>query len=295
MPTPMLRAVRACVSRQLSTRQINQVTANSKRYILVNFAHEMGNRQPTQIGASDIERWLTTINHVSPGTRRARYAVVSSFFDDLTEHGTISRNPVRRVRTPSVPRSPHRAFTEHQSAALVAACPDEFSLCYMLLGLHCGFRRSEMAGIELGDITWESTPLPTVQVTGKGGHVRVVPIPQEASEAIRRYLSARGSGHGPLLRARHEPAHGVCGPYLSRDFSMVAYAAGVKSRAGDGVTIHALRHTCATDVYRRSGNVILIRDLLGHQSLATTHRYVAGMDRSAMADAVEGRTYRSVA
>lgn len=56
------------------------------------------------------------------------------------------------------------------------------------------------------------------------------------------------------------------------------------------MSTHALRHSAATDVYRASRDVMAIRDMLGHQSLATTQGYVKGLDTEALREAMEGRT-----
>ena len=47
----------------------------------------------------------------------------------------------------------------------------------------------------------------------------------------------------------------------------------------------------ATDVYEQTDDVLAVRDLLGHQSLATTQVYVRGMNVERLRPAVEGRTY----
>ena len=50
--------------------------------------------------------------------------------------------------------------------------------------------------------------------------------------------------------------------------------AGIKTGRYDGVSAHALRHTAASDLLDRCGNVRLVQGFLGHASLATTDRYV---------------------
>ena len=52
-----------------------------------------------------------------------------------------------------------------------------------------------------------------------------------------------------------------------------------------------MRHTAATAWYEDTSDVLAVRDLLGHESLATTQRYVRGMNVERLRPAVEGRRY----
>lgn len=289
---PTARAVLTYVQRKVATGTITAQTGYEQRRILLVFAESMGDRPLDRIGRSDIERWMGTLGHMSPGTRRNRFAVVRGFFDDLTDRGTIRRSPVRPIPTPKVPRSPHRPLTTDQCSALLAHAGPAMTVC-ILLALQCGLRRAEVAGIELGDIDWSE---PSVTVTGKGKHRRTVPIPAEALAALQAYMGQRHNATaGPLIRQPRYPEQGVSGHWIGQRFAEIATDAGVKVRPGDGINFHALRHTCATDTYRQSRNVVLVRDMLGHANLATTQVYVAGQDRAAMAEAMEGRTYRNPA
>lgn len=292
MTTSSQRAAILYTTRRVSTGQITADTGRGERYALARFADAMGNRSVGQIGRSDIERWQATIRHLAPGTKRRHFGIIRAFFDDLVDRGTINRSPVRPMPAPKVPRSPSRALTHEQVAKLYAAAGDELGRCLISLHFQMALRAAEAAGVELGDVNWSP---PEMYVTGKGGHSRWVPIPLEAQEAINDYLLVRGGGGGPLLRQRRHPAEGVTPAWVSEEVSRIAYAAGVKQRPRDGVGSHSGRHTAATDILRRTKDPKAVQRVLGHQSLATTDRYCAGMDNEALAVAMEGRTYRSVA
>lgn len=286
---PTIRAVIAYVHRKVTTGVITPGTGYDQRQILLGFAASMGQRPVNKIGRSDIERWMGTLTHLSPGTRRNRFAVVRGFFDDLVDRDIIRRSPVRPIPTPKVPRAPHRALTAEQCAAIIAHADAAMKVC-ILLALQCCLRRGEVAGIELGDIDWTTME---VTVIGKGRHKRTVSIPTEAAQAIRDYLATRHKATaGPLVRLPRHPEHGVTGHWIGEQFAAIATQAGVKQSRGDGITFHALRHTGATDIYRESGDVVMVRDVLGHMNLATTETYVAGRDRNAMKAAMDGRTYQ---
>jgi site-specific recombinase XerD len=159
----------------------------------------------------------------------------------------------------------------------------------LVLALHTGLRRAELADLEVGDVDLTAR---TVFVRhGKGGHARMVPLSIEAGRAVAAYLASEGLCHGPFVRSLREPQEGITPEWLGQLFSDLAYRSGVKVRSRDGVSQHATRHTFATDVYEQTDDVLAVRDLLGHESLATTQIYVRGMNVERLRPAVEGRTY----
>lgn len=292
MGAPVQRAVNAYVKGRLSTRAIGVQTAIHQRNVLRNFASLMGNRQIKQIGRRDIERWMDTMTALAPGTVRNRYTIVKCWLDYEVNEGTINRSPMRGIGAPRVPKSRHRALSRDQVAAILAACPDALSLAYSLVGFQCGLRVAEVAGLELGDLNWSTHE---ATVTGKGGHVRTVHVPDEAWAALTDYLRVEPCNGGPLFRLRRFPTQPVTAQWIGEDFVRICRDAGVKTSARDGVSFHACRHTAATDIFLACGSVVAVQQVLGHQSLDNTRIYVTGLDRSGMADAMGGRYYQQPA
>lgn len=116
---------------------------------------------------------------------------------------------------------------------------------------------------------------------GKGGKRRSVPITVDVAAALRAHMLAAGHRGGPLIRSLRDPACGVGPKTLWEIVDRVMRRAGVKVEAHDGVSVHAMRHTAATRAHEVTGDLVLVRDFLGHSSVATTQRYVgsAGVDR----------------
>lgn len=99
----------------------------------------------------------------------------------------------------------------------------------------------------------------TLRITGKGGKTRPVPI---ADDLGIKLLALQP---GPIFKGRID-GH-ISPAYVSKLLSSVL---------PDGVTGHKLRHRFATDAYRNSGHDLLaVKDLLGHASVATTQGYAA--------------------
>lgn len=272
------------------TGQINDVTAREQRYTIGYFADAMGNRQARQIGESDLLRWRETmVERLSPGTIRHRWRTAYSFLEWLVDEGKLRRNPARRIPSPKVPRSVHRNLRADQATALHDACIDSRERLIVALGFQLGMRRSEIARAELGDFDFVAR---SVRIVGKGGHARIVALTVDAERAVADYLVDMRFHAGPMVRDR-EGVHALTPGYIGELWERIAYRAGVKVRPWDGVATHSARHTAGTDVAHRSGNAVVVRDFLGHVSLATTNTYIGVVDIEVQREAIEGRRYAS--
>ena len=131
-----------------------------------------------------------------------------------------------------------------------------------------GLRISEALGL-----TRRDAPLPGVdQVTvlGKGGKQRMVPILPVVAQAVADYVAACPlplPPEGPLFVGARG---GALSPRIIQ--YTVARARGALGLP-DSATPHALRHSFATHLLARQGELRAIQELLGHASLSTTQLY----------------------
>jgi integrase/recombinase XerC len=134
-----------------------------------------------------------------------------------------------------------------------------------------GLRISEALALKVKDI-----PAPgqgdTLVVTGKGSKTRMVPVLLPVLQLIADYFAIC-----PYQRAPDAPAFvGARGGPLSPRIIQFAMA-GLRGALGlpDTATPHALRHSFATHLLARGGDLRSIQELLGHASLSTTQVYTA--------------------
>jgi integrase/recombinase XerC len=134
-----------------------------------------------------------------------------------------------------------------------------------------GLRISEALSLEVKDI-----PAPgrgdTIIVTGKGNKTRMVPVLIPVLQLVADYFAIC-----PYERAPDAPAFvGAKGGPLSPRIIQLAMA-GLRSALGlpETATPHALRHSFATHLLARGGDLRSIQELLGHASLSTTQVYTA--------------------
>ena len=216
-------------------------------------------------------------------TIRRKLAALSSLFDHLLENNAVAGgNPVHGVKRPKIDSNEGKtpALGDHQAKALLEA-PDPGTLkgqrdrAILAVLLYHGLRREEAAQLLVSDIQ-ERRGIKHLQIHGKGGKLRYVPLHPIAAERIFIYLEH--SGHqldnpkAPLfrpLRGRQTGAGiGANGLYaLVGDY---AKAVGIDVA---GLGVHGLRATAATNALEHEADIAKVQAWLGHANISTTKLY----------------------
>ncbi|ODT70109.1 MAG: recombinase XerC [Pelagibacterium sp. SCN 63-23] len=230
-----------------------------------------------QLRGADIRAFMAQRRTESLGSRSlARIlSALKSFFGFLEREGILTTEALNVVRTPRIPRSLPKALTvleAKQAIAMTDEMEDRpwvaardmavISLCY-----GAGLRIAEALSLTRSDLDAAS-----LRVTGKGGKVRMVPLIAPVRQAVDTYLSL-----SPFKLWPEEPLfRGVRGGVLSprliqKRMESLRSALGLPPSA----TPHALRHSFATHLLGKGGDLRSIQELLGHASLSSTQIYTA--------------------
>jgi integrase/recombinase XerC len=195
----------------------------------------------------------------------------------LERNGKGKVGALTAVRTPKIPKTlprplPVAAAKRVTEAGLRAGEPREpwiFARDAAVLGLlyGCGLRISEALGLTPGDFRGARD---AITVTGKGRKQRMVPVLPQVQKLVADYVTLCPYDlpeNGPLF------VGAKAGPLSARVVQLAM--ARLRGALGlpDTATPHALRHSFATHLLARGGDLRSIQDLLGHASLATTQIY----------------------
>lgn len=218
---------------------------------------------------------------VAPRTLVRLLAAARSFGRHLEREGLGKVGALTAVRAPKVGHSLPKPVTA--AAARALADPDtragdtradwilarDAAVIALLYG--AGLRISEALSL-----TRAMAPLPggaeRITVTGKGNKMRMVPVIAPVAAAVQDYVA-----RCPFMLAPDAPLfRGEKGGPLSPRVVQLAVA-GMRGALGlpDSATPHALRHSFATHLLERGGDLRAIQELLGHASLSTTQIYTA--------------------
>nr|WP_185160264.1 tyrosine-type recombinase/integrase [Pseudomonas sivasensis] len=216
-------------------------------------------------------------------TIRRKLAALASLFDHLLENNAVAGgNPVHGVKRPRVETNEGKtpALGDHQAKALLDA-PDINTLKglrdrgLLAVLLYHGLRREEAAQLRVSDIQ-ERRGIKHLQIHGKGGKLRYVPLHPTAAERIYAYLER--SGHhqdealAPLfmpLRGRQTGA-GISANGIYAIVGSYAKAAGIEVT---GLGVHGLRATAATNALEHEADIAKVQAWLGHANISTTRIY----------------------
>ena len=149
-------------------------------------------------------------------------------------------------------------------------------LAILTLLLGTGIRVSECVGLDLNDVDFKNNG---ITVTRKGGNQMVVYFGDEVADALRQYIEGDRKKLIPL--SGHENAL-----FLStqrRRMGVQAVENMVKKYArqvtpNKKITPHKLRSTYGTSLYKETGDIYLVADVLGHKDVNTTRKHYAAID-----------------
>jgi len=228
---------------------------------------------------------LAFLDHVesqrgnSAVTRNCRLAAVRSFVQHLLRQDVTRAGQYGRILAIRSKRALRRTaiYLEPEEARAVIAAVDrrcrngERDHALLLFLYNTGARVSEALAVRPCDLRLERPR--QVRLLGKGQKERVCPLWSETVSALRQIIRAgraedflfRNSRGAPLTR------DGVA--YLLGKYVRLAaqHAPVLRKRR---VTPHVMRHSCAVALLQAGVDVSVIRDYLGHASVATTSRYI---------------------
>ncbi len=147
----------------------------------------------------------------------------------------------------------------------------DYAMLAMLFG--CGFRRSELVGLELDEIQTRQGHWAAVDLIGKGGYIRTVPIPEWVKSALDQWTRAAGVTEGRIFRPVVR-AGKVWGKGISQNVVWYVVKTCCQRAGLEHIAPHDLRRTCAKLCHTSGGELEQIQFLLGHASVQTTERYL---------------------
>jgi integrase len=146
----------------------------------------------------------------------------------------------------------------------------DLAIISVLLG--CGLRRAELSALKVDDLQIRQGHWAIVDLVGKGGHIRTVPMPLWVKAAIDSWMSSAMVRVGRVFRAVSR--HGTPWSEGFRERHLVFVRRCVERMQLDHLAPHDLRRTCAKLCHVNGGELEQIQFLLGHVSVLTTERYL---------------------
>ncbi|OYX07305.1 MAG: recombinase XerC [Rhizobiales bacterium 32-66-8] len=288
-------AIEAWLARLAHERRLSPKTreayARDMIQVLTLLSHHLGGRPDlpalAALAPADVRAVLAArrANGVAPRTLVRLLAAARSFARHLEREGLGRVGPLSAIRAPRVPRALPKPVSVE--AALALADVDtrtgeeraswviarDAAVIALLYG--AGLRISEALGLTARQIPMPGPAGPTagqITVLGKGNKTRMVPLIAPIAAAVADYVALCPydlEPDAPLFRGTRG------GPLSPRIVQMAVERMRGALGLPDSATPHALRHSFATHLLARGGDLRSIQELLGHASLSTTQIYTA--------------------
>jgi integrase/recombinase XerD len=263
------------LERGLAPNTIAAYTADLRRFSTWLDAHRLTVLALTPGQAS---MYLDDVVHtgVAPPTAGRKVAALRSLYRFLQLEERLAANPTAKLRPPQTPRPLPRVLQEIEVARLLEAPSGSSPLtlrdrALLELLYSSGLRASEAIQLAISDVDLAAGELNVRH--GKGDKQRIVPIGRGAITAVRDYLA-----HSRPALVKDRPVDALIvgrpGRALTRQAVHKIVMGHARTAGLDAkMTVHTLRHSFATHMLIRGGDVRAVQDLLGHASLATTQVY----------------------
>lgn len=255
---------------------------------LADFCQYLGIHEPDQfreVTRAHVLAWRAELEQrgLAGATLRRKLAALASLFNYLLDRNAVAGgNPVHGVKRPKIDTSEGKtpALGDHQAKALLEA-PDPNTVkgqrdrAILAVLLYHGLRREEAAQLLVDDIQ-ERRGIKHLQIHGKGGKLRYVPLHPVAAERIHAYLEASGHHLQQARAPMFKPLRGQqtdAGITANGIYSLVGHYAKVAGIGVVGLGVHGLRATAATNALEHEADIAKVQAWLGHSNISTTKLY----------------------
>lgn len=212
---------------------------------------------------------------IGNGIRATRWSALNTFFAYLKSNQLIENNPMDQTFRPSCKQDKQVTFLNKKE---IKMCIDSVyknstkkfvnrDICIISLGISTGLRVSAITQIDIDDIDFKNN---TLQVIEKGNKYRVIDFGDNLKQKIIDWIDDRN---------KYFPDIETNALFISRKRNRISVSAVEDIIAkytkciDKHITPHKLRATCATNLYKQTGDIYMVANQLGHANIATTKIY----------------------
>ncbi|HAJ96159.1 MAG TPA: recombinase XerC [Ruminococcus sp.] len=221
--------------------------------------------------------------HNQDKIRTRKASSLRSFFGYLTKQvGVLDYDPTTNLELSSPKRALPKYLNLSESKELLKTSANSAhkanlrDYCILTLFLNCGLRLGELIGLNLSSLDMEEMQM---RVLGKGSKERIVYLNSACMSALEEYLPEReaiDTKETALFLSNQEKRIS-----RRRVQQIVEESLREAGFSGRGLSTHKLRHTAATLMYQHGHvDVLTLKKILGHESIATTEIYTHLTDES---------------
>lgn len=237
---------------------------------------KVGDFTPSEVDAGLVREWMVTLmdKGISASTINRKLSSIRTYYKFLLRKGEVTADPLQKITGPKKKKPLPAFLKEGEMNKLLDEVDfgEGFKGCrdHMIIEMFyaTGMRLSELIGLDDKDVDFASS---LIKVTGKRNKQRLIPFDEELRNSMKEYVDVRNeavplrSGAFFVRDTGARLSRGIVSNLVRRNLSKVVT---IKKRSP-----HVLRHTFATTMLNNEAELGAIKELLGHESLATTEVY----------------------
>jgi integrase/recombinase XerD len=236
------------------------------------------NLKPDSMALSDLRQFIAWVNELGmlPSSQARVLSGVKSFYKYLLIEDIIKNDPAELLESPKKQRKLPVTLSYQDIEKLIAAIdlskpegPRNKAIIEVLYS--CGLRVSELTELKLSNLYLD---IEFIKVFGKGSKERLVPIGNEAINALKIWIE-QVRVHIPIKKGDEDivflnrRGSGLSRVYVFMLIKQLAELAGIKKT----ISPHTLRHSFATHLVEGGADLRAVQEMLGHESITTTEIY----------------------
>ena len=233
---------------------------------------------PSHIKESTLKKFVYKISkEIKPSSQARIISGIKRFFDFLILENILNENPLENIETPKIGSKLPATLTVKEIDKLIDSIDIKSknkirNKAIIEILYSCGLRVSELITLKVSDLYFNES---IIKVTGKGNKERFVPISKGAINYIEKYLNEirifqkikKGSEDTLFLNERGSGLSRVMIYIILNDLK-------IKAEINKKIGPHTLRHSFATHLLENGADLITIQNMLGHENIVTTERYL---------------------
>lgn len=212
----------------------------------------------TPVIVNDFLSFVSSMQTYKPKTFHRIISTLSSFYRFLYTQGAVTSNPLTGIDRPRIKQQEVKYLKHNQVLRLIDSIEDPRDKLIVRTIYATGVRVSELCNMNIEDIDFDEH---TIRIRGKGDKIRIVFVDDETLSDILKFVGNRIIG--PLFVGQQ-----------GKHISSRAIQHIFKHYAPAGITPHKIRHSYASELYKRSKNLRVVQENLGHTSIKTTEIYL---------------------
>lgn len=268
-------------------------TLESYRRDLEDFSGFLGRTKLADADTDKISAYLGDLNRrgFAETSQARRLSALKQFYKFLYSEGVREDDPTRTLSAPKrraalpkvlsvddvdrlIETAERGAATPQKSSAARLRAQRLYTLIEVLYAT--GLRVSELVALP---VTAALRDARLIEITGKGGKERLVPLSHAAQAAMKDYVALRSAEGAYEKSPWLFPSHGDSGhltrQHFARELKDLAVAAGLPATK---VSPHVLRHAFASHLLQNGADLRVVQQLLGHADISTTQIYTHVLD-----------------